>query len=310
LKRKTAYVYLTGGLGNQLFQLSAALSRNKKKIVLDPSLGKPRTSGGMPDLMGFVLPKEVIVLQSQSKFLFSKVAGYLLRMGVEPRGPERLSIVKFSLKFIGSMMLSLHFRRVLPITLGSGVGFSNLKSKDNEILIGYFQSYKYLFESGVIDKLKSLIPVVETNQLANRLEEAVKEKPIFVHYRLGDYLAEKHFGTPNENYYLKALTKLEASKRNIWVFSDDLALAKDRFPRKFLERARFIDDGGLTPAQILHLFRFGSDYVIANSSFSWWGAILSMSRDCKVIAPYPWFAGMPEPQYLVPKEWQRMNARG
>jgi hypothetical protein len=55
--------------------------------------------------------------------------------------------------------------------------------------------------------------------------------------------------------------------------------------------------------------RLGHGFVIANSSFSFWGAMLAnRSEDIDVVAPEPWFSGMPEPRDLIPPNWLREKA--
>jgi len=55
------------------------------------------------------------------------------------------------------------------------------------------------------------------------------------------------------------------------------------------------------------VMRHGKDYVIANSSFSWWAATLRFDRSARVIAPQPWFLGQEEPKDLIFSNWGRME---
>jgi len=61
-------------------------------------------------------------------------------------------------------------------------------------------------------------------------------------------------------------------------------------------------------ASTLEAMRFGRGYVIANSTFSWWGAYLSHTDHAEVIAPDPWFQGMDSPDSLIPRNWQKRNS--
>ncbi len=305
------YVYLTGGLGNQLFQLFAALSistDSRNSIVLDTVLGRPRKTQDMPDIFHLNIPNEIRVVSRKESVLSVKVAGYLLRMGIHPVGLERNQLVRKFMTFLGAIILSFRFRKLLRVHLADDVGFYRLVHGRSSVLLGYFQSYRYLQDLGVKNCSKFLEPLEKTSELLDLIANALAQKPIFVHVRLGDYLAEKQFGIPKTDYYRRALNKLDGKCRKIWIFSDDLRIAKSILPSEFNSNYFFVDDRNLSPAQILYLLRFGEDYVIANSSFSWWGAALSLNPACKVIAPDPWFTGMPEPKDLIPPHWYREKA--
>jgi hypothetical protein len=309
--KRTHFVYLTGGLGNQLFQLAAALDLAKAsqgKVVIDTVIGKPRMTNDQPDIIHFKVPEEIRFFSRRSNVVSAKSAGFLLRMGIRPVGLERNELVRKIMKFAGGVVLSLRFRRILGVNLAEDVGFQNLKLSRSSILLGYFQSYRYLENVKVRESLEGLEPIHNSIKLLTMIESAREQKPIFVHVRLSDYLEEKNFGTPQTQYYYRALKKLKGETRKIWIFSDDIILAQSRMPPEFRSNYCYVDDSGFSPAQLLHLLRFGQDYVIANSSFSWWGAALAFNKDSTVIAPEPWFAGMPEPKDLIPTNWHREKA--
>ena len=309
--RKKHYLYLTGGLGNQLFQLAAALDlaiSSEDSLIIDTVIGKPRVTDNLADIFHLKITDEIGSFSRKANILSSKAAGFLLRLGINPVGLEKNKFVGNFFKFAGEAVLSCRFRSVVKVNAADDVGFYKLKSGRSSVILGYFQSYKYLENTQVRNIFNKLEPHEISHKLLALIEKAIDQKPIFVHVRLNDYLEEKNFGIPKADYYLSALRRLKGETRNIWVFSDDIALASLRMPSEFKNQYAFVDDSGLTPAQLLHLLRFGEDYVIANSSFSWWAATLAIKQGSKVVAPEPWFSGMPEPRDLIPPNWLREKA--
>lgn len=303
---KLTIASLTGGLGNQLFILAEAMSHSSEEIIITPCLGKPRRTNGIPDLLHFNLPKEIkYKWESDASWLVRKSAGFVLRKGIEKRSLEKFDLVNTGLDLLAKLIISTHFSKLLTLNVAEDIGFSIKKSAKSEILIGYFQHHLNLEIPDLFNKLMEIRPIHFSEALNLKIQEANLRKPIFVHYRLADYLLEENFGTPSLEYYESSLESLAAKDREIWVFSDQVALAKERFPKKFIKTTKFIEDLEFNPAQTMHLFRFGYDYVIANSSFSWWGASLRVNREAMVVVPDPWFKGIKDPNLLFPSSWIR-----
>ena len=305
------YVYLTGGLGNQLFQFAAALDatiNTKSVMFFDSVIGKPRKTEGHPDLFHLILPSGFKIIEKEASVFIEKTAGYMLRSSIQPRGIEKVRAAKGLLRLLGAIALSSRYKFPLFVNLSDNVGYKNLRHGRSSIFLGYFQSYRYLSTSETRKMLMDLSPKTISAKLTSLMEKAQMEKPIFVHIRLKDYLLEPQFGTPTKEYYLAALKKLNASGRAIWIFSDDIKLAKAQLPIEFESQYYYVDDIQLNPAQLWHLMRHGHDYVIANSTFSWWSAMLALNQSCTVVAPDPWFAAMPEPKDLIPPNWIREKA--
>ena len=104
------------------------------------------------------------------------------------------------------------------------------------------------------------------------------------------------------DYYEEALTHFD-SDRQVVVFSDDPLWCHDE--SLFGDDRFLISDSG-DNAIDLCLMTFCSDYIIANSSFSWWGAWMSNNRTPKVIAPKKWFGPNNEHKNLkdlLPPAW-------
>ena len=310
--RKHCVLHLTGGLGNQLFQFSAASSTLPTKLELEIGLGSPRgNSMGNPDISAFNFPFVFVSRKSIGIFNYmaKKATGFALRSAVSPVGLEKKRIVAKIIEISVSVVLLISTGRLNRVVRGYGTGYSVLPNIGGRtILIGYFQSHK--FAESVYPELMKFQPKVIGPELAELIRIADQKTILVVHYRLGDYLYEDNFGTPGENYYINAITKLWDSNQFdvIWVFSDDIFLAKEKFPTKFLSHVRWIDEVDSSPASTLQAMRYGSGYVIANSTFSWWGAYLSMNQGSETIAPEPWFKGMESPLELIPPYWKTVNS--
>ena len=109
---------------------------------------------------------------------------------------------------------------------------------------------------------------------------------ISLHIRRGDYVTNPHHPLQNLNYYSSALNNFD-SNLNVIIFSDDSQWVKNQ---DFFESDRFlVSDGGDTYIDLC-LMTLCKYHIIANSSYSWWGAWLSKSE--KVISPKNWFSGI------------------
>jgi hypothetical protein len=314
VRKKPIIVFLTGGLGNQLFQMANALSLDpEREVHLEWALGKPRCNeNARPDISSFQLPKRVHLMQNSNySWLASKTAGYILRSGISPKRWEAIGVVRSISKILAAVVLSVHFRKRVRVESGTGIGFSTVSIKrSSSLVIGYFQSYKSAQKENVSTDLKSMKLVQENLKIREFRELAKVESPIIVHFRFGDYKKEKSFGIPNSNYYQKTIDQLvkKFPTSKIWVFSDEMEVAEKAYPREFASKTRWITDKELSSAETLEVMRLGNSYVIANSTFSWWAAILSVTENPTVFCPEPWFQIENEPIDLIPLDWNRVTA--
>jgi hypothetical protein len=178
---------------------------------------------------------------------------------------------------------------------------------DHITLQGYFQSEKYFkniekeiredftFKDEVLKPCKEMISSVEN--------------PIALHIRRTDYLtnSENHFNLPLE-YYKSALKHFDVN-RNVIVFSDDPAWCQEQ---ELFSSDLFMISENTDNRVDLCLMSLCSDFVIANSSFSWWGAWLSQNKNKKVIAPVQWFGKTGytkdhDTKDLIPDGWIRIS---
>jgi len=309
-------LFLTGGLGNQLFQFAAALSFSQKgDIEIFEKLGKPRlNSQGEPELFSLTVGQITsITRRREDNLLLRKSSGYILRSRIWPSKFEKLIIIRLLSDLAAAVIQSLNFRNLFfPISI-SEVGYKQIRMKKflaksfNPFLIGYFQSS--VWPETVKSKLQSLSLIQEGAEIRGLRQEAKLQRPVVIHIRRGDYKAESTFGLPGESYYRNAMTIVDQQypANLIWVFSDEESEARKILKWLPTERVKYIPDVDGESAASLMAMRLGCAYVIANSTFSWWGAFLSECEEPLVVAPKPWFVGQQEPSLLIPSNWIRVG---
>ena len=307
---KKIHIALNGGLGNQLFQLAAAiLHSGQRTVVLEQNIGYPRVSPtGQASICGFTLPSNFEISTRKRSPLISKLANLQLRIGVKTNGSLQLSV----LSIIGEIFQGLYLKSMIKVQINRGVGWSPLKTFLNrsELLIGYFQSYCNQNEE-TIATIRRVFESQRGVELENLIALAQIENPLVVHVRLQDYFNEPNFGIPGVAYYEEAILQAFNPSRHkkIWLFSDDVPQALTRIPEKLRSLTRVIEDVDGSDCNSLVAMTQGMDFVLANSSFSWWAARMSIHADAQVHYPQPWFANLDDPYKLAPAEWHPHGAR-
>jgi hypothetical protein len=309
-RKSEVKVFLTGGLGNQLFQLAAALSMSKQNnVTLYDEIGKPRlNSDGRPELESLILPDRVNMRRvSNFNTFISKVIGFNLRSGFNPRKFEESA--KCLLNAISSLITSIYFRKLTRVIKSSSLGYDSSISEKGmcSLLIGYFQTFRYIEQVGIGNFIK--FPKSHNVKLDEYIKLSEIDKPLNVHIRLGDYKDEPDLGVLSEKYYALAIraTWSQSEFNKIWLFSDEPNLAIEKIPTEFKSKVVIIDSESLSTIETLEVMTHGSGFVIANSSFSWWGATLRKKVEAPVCAPAPWFRNIAEPLDIRPENWSNFS---
>jgi len=153
----------------------------------------------------------------------------------------------------------------------------------------------------------------ELSSQSHAVRSAIEESTsVSVHVRRGDYASNPatnlYHGTCDPEYYLAAERKLrtEFGELTLFVFSDDPQWAKDNV--QFQSNAVAVTHNLLErDYEDLHLMTLCDHHIIANSTFSWWGAWLCDNPGKMVIAPRQWFRGAGlSAEDLIPEGWIRM----
>lgn len=195
--------------------------------------------------------------------------------------------------------------------------YTEIPHCDNIDIAGYFQSEKY-FEHCKEEVLKQF--TMKADYAPWGCLRDIKDFRIAIHIRRGDYLKTPDFYcqlTPE--YYKEGINIIIKRKClirsipdihvKIICFSDDIEWCKQELP-KYFKVDYFLE--GYTPTEDLFLMSGCDAFVIANSSFSWWGAYLSeqgnINKGTTIVAPNNWF--MPQTglttKDLIPERWIKL----
>ena len=178
--------------------------------------------------------------------------------------------------------------------------YTPLQFYDNCIYEGYFQSEKFFVhnKSYILDKLsfpKHMLDYVQT-----KYDNISWDSTVSVHVRRGDYISLQNLHPlQGDEYYNKAIGLYPADTSFV-IFSDDISWCKDNMD---IPNSVFTD--GESDITDMLLMSMCSGNIIANSTFSWWGAWFNRNEDKMVVAPKNWFGpdkGLSDKD-LVPESW-------
>ena len=177
---------------------------------------------------------------------------------------------------------------------------------DDVSLYGYFQTEKYF--SHIAESIKEDF-AFKREVIAN-CEEVMGSinNPISLHVRRTDYVEKSQDHPPcTLEYYEEALKKFD-NNRPVVIFTDDIQWCKNQ---DIFKPDRFLVSETQNNVYDLCMMTMCDDYIIANSSFSWWGAWLSKNPDPQVIAPKKWFGdtgytAKNNTEDIVPDRWTKI----
>jgi hypothetical protein len=278
-------------------------------ILADGNLGLPNlNSHNRVILESLDFPgKEISFTNPKKRPLQRQLFRILLIAGTKSIANRSLN---FLVKNFTRLTRFLGLIGISQVIVGRGVGFtSGIERSHRSIGIGYFQTFRYASEPRVFKVLKASKPKQIGAELQEHLKLAIKFRPIIVHIRLGDYLLEPNFGILPPGYFLEGISLLRAKlpSNPIWFFSDDVSQAKNYFDNQVLGDVTWISDVDSDPVSTLELMKYGSGYVISNSTYSWWAAFLRTDFEAQVVAPSPWFKIGGTPNSLLPESWVLLN---
>jgi hypothetical protein len=305
-------VFLTGGLGNQLFQTANALKKTNggfKNVSFETKAGQPRVNQfGQPEVYDYINFTPIESNLKTNKFS-RKV--YRLNLLLSTKKLSRTELIfKKMVTIVSSAVISLLNREIILIFSGNGIGFDDNRNPSvnrfSKLFIGYFQSYLYSNEAQVkfLFKIQDASQALQVSAITEKLK--IYDK-VIMHVRRGDYLQERDFGVLGIEYYSHAISHFTSlGFRQFLVFSDEPEIAKELFTSFKGIDIQFFEEHDLSSSQILEIMTHGVGLIIANSTFSWWAGYLRKDSLATVVAPNKWFAHKSDPNMLLPSEWVRI----
>lgn len=264
------YVRLMGGLGNQLFQYAMGRHLADQKgvdLILDPRYVNRKAFRSGLAIESFNVRAHI--LQEHELQLLPEWAWKLSR-----------AVRRFWRPLLGFYHETVHGYNADLANQTTGLMFS-----------GFWQSQKYFgLYQNLVNDLSLVVPLYGNQQvLAAQMSNCTS---VALHVRRGDYISnkkalEKH-GLCSLGYYQRAVAhmRIKLTKPIFFVFSDDPQWVRDNIQ---LDNAVYVSEEGFPQEVDLMLISLCKNQIIANSSFSWWGAYLNQDENKCVIAPSPWF---------------------
>ncbi len=291
-----------GGLGNQMFQYAfgVALSHSTgKDVFFDPSWFEEIKSYKGP------LGKRVYELEYfniKPKFVSQEEA------------QKHINEIKVRNSYLPGFLR--HMFKIQKYKVLSDKVFEKednlyepelLEFKGDRYYEGYFQDEEYFIQhrDEILQAFTLKAPLDDAN--AKMLEKIKNTNSVSLHMRRGDYLVlQETFGLCTLKYYKNAIEYMASKTENphFFLFSDDIEWVRENL--KINYPCTIVDiNTPQTGFFDLELMKNCKHNIIANSSFSWWGAWLNKNPDRIIIAPKTWFL-KGDRTNIVPKNWVKL----
>jgi hypothetical protein len=297
-KKNLLFVAMSGGLGNQLFQLAAALSRAPiEDIYLD--YGISNTQPGV--LSEYAFPRELRIYNKKVPLIFRKAHNlFMLQTRFTPNGLK----AKISRCVSSAILFFYRIKLISEINAAKQIRIN----RPPRLLIGYFHDEN--IAQSLIHTLGNLRSQAHSNEFDEYAKSISTSKPLIVHLRLGDYSMEPEIGMLTSEYFALAISFLRQRgiSNPILVFTNDIPRAELIISNIQQVHEYQFAPGNLSPSETLELMTHGSAFIISNSTFSWWAAFMRKDRNALVIAPKPWYRTLSEPEKMIPDDWVRLSS--
>lgn len=276
---------ITGGLGNQLFQYSlgkAVADYHKVPLKLDISAYKAYTLH-----KGYRLDQFKISAAIATKNDIKRLKG---SETLTSRILRKAGLVK-NKSYFTEKQRTIYDEEVFDLA--------------TRYLDGYWQNQQYFLSIRkiIIQEFQTKEPL--SDKAYNYQDQITKSNAVSLHIRRGDYLKHPEIGVLDVSYYKHAVeyikNRIEAPR--FFIFSNDFGWCQENLD--FIDNPIYVENTETEIDDLVLMSNCGHN-IIANSSFSWWGAWLNGSENKVVISPRKWMAVNPKNHKWVPHEWLQL----
>ena len=171
---------------------------------------------------------------------------------------------------------------------------------------GYWQSEKYFSKLPI--SFASLVSSYLDSQVLVTMPKISSEllPKVAVHVRRGDYKNLTCYGLLSNDYYEAAIAHIKEKIGDciVVIFSDEI----DKISEEYKGKASILfNDLGMTPIEVLGYMASCDHFITANSSFSWWAAYLGRNPSKIVVTPKRWFRDREKTPDLIPERWVEID---
>ncbi|MBI2720864.1 MAG: alpha-1,2-fucosyltransferase [Bacteroidetes bacterium] len=286
-------VQLIGGLGNQMFQYAAGKAlalHHGTELKLDIShleaeAGNEYTKRNF-ELNCFNLNYRLVSEEDRNVYF-----------------PKKISLIK---RIVKRFFPALEKKNMF-YEPGKKYYPEFFQLPNNTYLYGFWQSEKY-FEKFASVLRAEFTPAAPLPMALMDVKKRIEQREsVSLHIRRGDYVtlksASDFHGSCGLDYYKKAIEFLSHTKKiELFIFSDDIEWCRQNLifdvPLTFVAQ----NNGACRDLYLMSLCKHN---IIANSSFSWWGAWLNQNRGKIVVAPEYWFKTIKSKELdIIPDTWK------
>jgi hypothetical protein len=305
----TQFVLLAGGLGNQLFQYSAAVALGADKVVfVDFIDNERRDKAGNPEILSLQLevPVEFIGF-SRRKPILQKYFLWLLGSTARPLSIRfRVATSRFIL-FLTNLVIKIYLHTNVQVVIEDRLNqkVRLLRTDRKSFLIGYFQSLENV--TSIEKEIEHLNIARPEAGFISYLDRIQSRRVIGMHVRQGDYIDHPTFGTLSSDYFKDALSKIWESGQEVVIFSDSNVSIEKYVPARILPITSKCPTS-FSGAEVLLLMSKCDKLVMSNSSLSWWAAFIGQKLGNSAYAPEPWFKSEVQSPDFYYRKWERLSS--
>lgn len=296
-------IKISGGLGNQLFQYAfgkALQQRRNIQVKIDTSSFKQK-SGITP--RQFLLDRFNISLEIATCDDFKKI-----RVPYPADKTIKENIYRIIFKIQESFRTNSTRKIIVDHRLNFNKSMFNIS--DNSYVSGVWTNEKYFKDISNILKNEFTPKFTFSNETQNLLSQINTKNSVSVHIRRGDYLKYAHkFKILSDQYYkdaIKLMNEKEIGSR-FFVFSDDIDYVKSKYADIFGRDTVYVSRLNITDYEEIWLMSRCKHNIIANSTFSWWGAWLNNNSQKIIVAPDQYRNDDKDTSDLMPLRWIRVK---